>query len=240
MPILLLVAAAVACEPVDASEGGGSGAGAGSSRAADLGDCPQLRRGQADPIGGRDCVRALQHALRENGYSGQQETGVFGPQTESNVRDYQRSHQISPVTGVVGPKTRAALAGTSVLGALPLPPVTPSSYSSRSFCGDSVCTFYLRRGVTGAYSRAINAHPRIAAVATGAVLLAACRLLVIKIATAVCGLVSGSYAQDVEDDLHAAARQGACLRVSVGLLPGWGGTWKLLDSGPYNGPRCSD
>jgi hypothetical protein len=100
--------------------------------------------------------------------------------------------------------------------------------------------FYLRRGVTRAYSRRIDAHPRIAAVATGVILLAACRLLLLKVAKAVCGLVAGSYAQDIEDELHAAARQGACLRVSVGLLPEWEGTWKLLDSGPYDGPRCAD
>lgn len=49
-----------------------------------------------------DAVRALQARL------GIAADGAFGPQTERAVRAFQRSHEL-PVTGLVGPLTRAAL-----------------------------------------------------------------------------------------------------------------------------------
>jgi hypothetical protein len=235
--ILLLTSAVTACDPVTPEGGGGAGA-AGSS--ADLGACPELSRGQA---GQAACVRELQQALRDHGYPDQPVTGVFGAVTEQNVRDYQRRAGIQPASGVFGPKTRAALTGgvsARGSGGAAVPAVALTDYSTRSRCDDSRCSFYLRRGPTRRYAKLIREHPRIAALVAGTILAGVCRLLRVKIATAVCALLAGSYADDIGDDLEAAARQGACLRTSVGPSSGPRGTWKLLDSDPDNGPSCRD
>lgn len=232
--VVLLAGAAAACEPVTAGQGGSRGSPAES---ATLGSCPQLSR---DEAGQAACVRAMQEALRASGYPDQPVTGVFGAVTEQNLRDFQRRHGISPVSGVFGPKTRAALAGGGPSSDPAVPATTPASYSRHSYCGDRVCDFFLRRGNTSRYARQISEHPRIAAVVTGAVLLGVCRLLVLRVAKGVCGLLAGSYADDIGDDLVAAARQHACLRVRVGLQASSGGTWKLIDSNPDNSWRCSD
>jgi peptidoglycan hydrolase-like protein with peptidoglycan-binding domain len=231
--VLLLAGATTACEPVTGADGSSSGTVRSS---VDLGKCPQLSRGRT---GQAACVEELQRALRANGYPSQPDNGVFGPITERNLRDFQLRHGI-PATGVFGPQTRAALAGGGRTADPTVPRVTLSSYSSRAYCTDSVCTFYLRRSTTRRYARLIADHPRIAAVVTGAILVGACRLLRVKILKAVCGPLGGSYADDIGDDLGAAARQGACLRVSIGPTSGPGGTVKLLDSDPDNGGRCAD
>jgi peptidoglycan hydrolase-like protein with peptidoglycan-binding domain len=232
--VLLLAGATAACEPVTAAGGGSTGTAPSS---VDLGQCPQLSRGRT---GQAACVEELQRALRANGYPSQPKNGVFGPITERNLRDFQLRHGIQPASGVLGPQTRAVLAGGGRSADPAVPRVTLSSYSSRSYCTDSVCNFYLRRSTTRRYARLTADHPRIAALVTGAILVAACGLLGVKIVKAVCGPLGGSYADDIGDDLGAAARQGACLRVSIGPTSGPGGTWKLLDSGPDNGGSCAD
>lgn len=95
-----------------AGPGGTTPPGGSGGTATSLADCPTLRSSQRDPVGGKNCVRALQQALRDNGYSAQPVTGSFLDQTKANVADFQRQHGISP-DGVVGPQTKAALlAGT--------------------------------------------------------------------------------------------------------------------------------
>jgi peptidoglycan hydrolase-like protein with peptidoglycan-binding domain len=231
--VLLLAGATTACEPVTAAGGGSTGT---APSAVDLGKCPLLSRGRT---GQAACVEELQRALRADGYPSQPDNGVFGPVTERNLRDFQRRHGI-PATGVFGPQTRAVLAGGGRPADPAVPRVTLSSYSSRSYCTDSVCNFYLRRSTTRRYAQLTADHPRIAAVVVGAILAASCGLLGVKIVKAVCGPLGGSYADDIGDDLVAAARQGACLRVSIGPTSGPGGTAKLLDSDPDNGGRCAD
>lgn len=230
---LLLAGVTTACEPATGADGS---SGDTVQSAADLGACPQLSRG----AGQAACVRALQQALRSNGYPSQPVTGVFGETTEQNLRDFQRRHGIQPASGVFGPKTHAALAGGGRSADPAVPQVTLTSYSSRSYCADSVCNLYLRRSTTRRYARLVTDHPRIAALVSGAILAGACRLAGAKIATAVCALIAGSYADDIGDDLEAAARQDACLRVSIGPTSGPRGTWKLLDSDPDNSRRCAD
>lgn len=231
---LLLAGTTTACEPATGADGGSSGTGQSS---ADLGACPQLSRGGS---GQEACVRALQQALRANGYPAQPVTGVFGAVTEQNLRDFQRRHGIQPASGVFGPRTQAVLAGGGRSADPAVPRATLGSYSARSSCTGSACSFYLRRTTTRRYARLVADHPRVAGLVTGAILAGACRLAGVRTATAVCALVIGSYADDVGDDLAAAARQDACLRVSIGPTSGPRGTWKLLDSDPDNGPRCAD
>jgi chitosanase len=48
-------------------------------------------------------VRTLQNALRNYGFTGDQD-GVFGPMTDVLVKQFQRKHQLQP-DGVVGPMT---------------------------------------------------------------------------------------------------------------------------------------
>jgi peptidoglycan hydrolase-like protein with peptidoglycan-binding domain len=232
--VLLLAGATAACEPVTAAGGGSTGT---APSAVDLGKCPLLSRGRTGQV---DCVKKLQRALRANGYPSQPDNGVFGPLTEQNLRDFQRRHGIQPASGVFGPQTRAVLAGGGRSADPAVPRATLSSYSSRSYCTDSVCNFYLRRSTTRRYAQLAGDHPRIAAVVAGTILLGACGVLATKIVRAVCGILGGSYADDIGDDLGAAARQGACLRVSIGPTSGPGGAWKLLDSDPDNGGRCAD
>ena len=63
----------------------------------DVKNRPTLRRGDSGP----DVVR-LQQALNVTG------PGIFGPQTEAAVRDFQRGKDLVP-DGIVGPKTWALL-----------------------------------------------------------------------------------------------------------------------------------
>lgn len=63
-----------------------------------IAQAPTLRRGDSGLY-----VRSLQHDL------GTTEDAVFGPATERAVRAFQSKHQLA-IDGVVGPKTRSALA----------------------------------------------------------------------------------------------------------------------------------
>ena len=49
------------------------------------------------------------------------ESGVFGPKTEEHLIRFQQKHNISPATGIVGPKTwKALLERWAALRPLPL------------------------------------------------------------------------------------------------------------------------
>jgi len=235
--VLLLVLTNSGCEPLEDGPPGGS---ARAAQPGDLGGCPDLSRGRANDV---DCVKLLQSALIANGYTGQQVTGYFGDQTKANVVDFQRSHNIHPVSGIVGPLTRAALLGGSTPPTdLSVPPVPASGYSRHSYCEDGACNFYLRRATTRRYAQRLDAHPALGSAVSGALLAGMCGVLrVIKSASVICGLLGGSVADYVGNELQRAARQHACLRLSVGLTSnGTGRRPRLLNATPDNSWRCSD
>jgi len=233
--VLLLVLANSGCEPLGDGPPGGS---AHAAQPGDLGGCPDLSRGRANDV---DCVKLLQLALIANGYTGQQVTGYFGSQTKANVVDFQRSHNIHPVSGIVGPLTRAALLGGGTPPTdLSVPPVPASGYSRHSYCEDGACNFYLRRATTRRYAQRLDAHPALGSAVSGALLAGVCRVP-IKSASVFCGLLGGSVADYVGNELQRAARQHACLRLSVGLISnGTGRRLRLLNAAPDNSWRCSD
>jgi peptidoglycan hydrolase-like protein with peptidoglycan-binding domain len=58
-------------------------------------------------------VRTLQDVLaREGLLASDARTGNFGPLTLAAVKTYQRRHGVAPVSGFVGPLTRAKLNGS--------------------------------------------------------------------------------------------------------------------------------
>jgi len=83
--------------------------------------CPQLSynlyRGLSDYYTGGQ-VTQLQQFLASQGYY-QPVTGYFGSLTWANVAQFQRQYSIYPVTGGVGPLTRAAIAGLCYGGGVP-------------------------------------------------------------------------------------------------------------------------
>jgi peptidoglycan hydrolase-like protein with peptidoglycan-binding domain len=65
-----------------------------------------LREGDSGPA-----VRVLQEALNRTGLRGVRDIavdGIFGPQTNTAVRNFQ-AHDHITVDGIAGPQTRAAL-----------------------------------------------------------------------------------------------------------------------------------
>jgi len=62
-----------------------------------------LRKGSSGPE-----VKALQHALNARPYLHLKEDGIYGAQTESAVREFQRRVRLAP-DGIYGPKTDALL-----------------------------------------------------------------------------------------------------------------------------------
>ena len=237
--VLFLVLANSGCEPLAE---GPSGASPNTAQSGDLSACPDLRSGRRDPVNGMNCVRWLQQALQDNGYPNQRLTGIFAELTERNVLDFQRSHNIYPISGIVGPKTRAALlgGGTPPPADQSIPQVTPAGSFSHSYCEDSACHFYLRRATTRRYAERLDAHPALGSVVSGALLQGACRVLKgLNSASVVCGVLAGGVADYVGNQLKKAARQHGCLRLSVRLLPRGTG-WRLFEARPDNSWRCSD
>ena len=55
-------------------------------------------------------VRGLQERLKALGYDPGTIDGVFGPSTERAVKQFQHDHALA-ADGVVGPATKAAIAG---------------------------------------------------------------------------------------------------------------------------------
>jgi Putative peptidoglycan binding domain len=200
------------------------------TRAGDLSGCPDLERGKPNPV---DCVKELQLRLQDSGYS-QRVTGNFGEQTEANVRDFQRRHNINPVSGIVGPKTRAELVGDGT------PPAQPSDYR-HSYCEDGACHFYLRRSTTSLYARRLDKHPAVGSAVTSTLLIAACRAFkAVKPATVACNIIGiggGATADTIANELDKAARQHACLRLTARLIPA---DLRFLKAAPDNSWRCSD
>jgi len=194
-----------------------------------LSGCPNLERGKPNPA---HCVKELQQRLQDSGYR-QQVTGNFGEQTKANVLDFQRRHNINPVSGIVEPKTRAAL-----LGGGP-PPTLPSDY--RHYCHGITCHFYLRRSTTSLYARWLDKHPGIVSAATSTPPILACRFFkavkYAKVGCDVIGLVGDAVAGTIANQLDKAARQHACLRLWVRLLP-TGSDWRLLEPATDNSRRC--
>lgn len=95
-------------------------------------NCPTLSqnlyRGLSDYYTGGQ-VSALQQFLASRGYS-QLVTGYFGPMTANNVAAFQREQGVYPVTGGVGPLTRAAIA--RVCGGYVPPTPAPSTVTVTS------------------------------------------------------------------------------------------------------------
>lgn len=105
-----------------------------STRSAAVTSSSTLRRGSS----GAD-VTQLQRALARDGFDPGSVDGKFGPATERAVRAFQKANGLD-VDGVVGPKTRAALAGGVV--APPQPPTTgtPSEPPTTGAPGDVTTT----------------------------------------------------------------------------------------------------
>lgn len=70
-----------------------------------------------------DDVRELQQRLSELGFDSGRIDGIFGPQTATAVREFQRNYG-APEDGVVAASTVRALAGLPHLGHPSVPPVT--------------------------------------------------------------------------------------------------------------------
>ncbi|GAA3819090.1 hypothetical protein GCM10022226_44500 [Sphaerisporangium flaviroseum] len=204
--------------------------------AADLASCPDLAYGRRDPVNGMNCVRALQLALRRNDYPGQAVTGNFMEHTRANVLDFQRRRGIQPISGIVGPKTRRALLGTSSPDQSTVPPVRPSDYSARRpYCQDTACHFYLRRSSTQKFAQWLEDHPKSGAIVSGTLLAGACAFLKWGPAKFACAILGDIVTDRVGARLRSAAGAGACLRLSIGFPPA-----KPFTATPDNSGRCSD
>ncbi len=91
------------------------------------GNCVELSRSLSKGDSGED-VTDLQKFLISEGYlEDGKATGFFGTLTETAVKQWQSAHGIEPL-GIVGPKTRAAMA---VCGAAPAQPPGPTLISNQ-------------------------------------------------------------------------------------------------------------
>ena len=92
---------------------------------------PPLTRNLSLGTTGSD-VTELQTFLQGQGYLTATPTGYFGNLTKAAVEKFQQANQIAPVSGLVGPLTRAkvnALLGTATN---PAPPATTTSTSTQA------------------------------------------------------------------------------------------------------------
>jgi len=62
-----------------------------------------------DPEMQGEVVRRIQRRLLALGFKPLAVDGVFGPQTDSAVRRFQKAKKLKPVDGVVGPNTKKAM-----------------------------------------------------------------------------------------------------------------------------------
>lgn len=112
------------------------------------GACPQLSynlyRGLSD-YHTQGQVSMLQQFLSARGYY-QPVTGFYGSLTTGNVAQFQREQGLYPITGGVGPLTRAAIA--RLCGGYPYPTPTPYAPSITSVSGPTQLTV----GQTGTWS----------------------------------------------------------------------------------------
>ena len=76
--------------------GGGGGGGGGHPRLMD----PEMQG---------EVVRQIQRRLLALGFKPLEVDGVFGAQTDSAVRRFQKAKQLKPIDGVVGPNTKKAM-----------------------------------------------------------------------------------------------------------------------------------
>ncbi|MEK7109412.1 MAG: PKD domain-containing protein [Patescibacteria group bacterium] len=102
--------------------------------------CPQLTynlyRGLSDYYTGGQ-VTQLQQFFASRSYY-QPVTGYFGIQTQANVAQFQREQGVYPVTGGVGPLTRAAI--VRVCGGIVYPPPTYGTISITNISGPNSVT----------------------------------------------------------------------------------------------------
>ncbi|ROO86848.1 putative peptidoglycan binding protein [Actinocorallia herbida] len=231
--IVLSVAAGVVIGAVAAPllEDGPATPSAPGTSSTDLRECPDLRRGTADPVDGKDCVRALQGALHALGYA-QPVTGGFRETTEQNVLAFQRAQGIEPNSGVAGPKTRAALADAGTVPAA----IGEADYSLVT-CGGTSCHLYLRRSTTKTVADFVDAHPAAVSIGSGLLTQGACRVLKMRKAGIVCDLLAGGGADHLLARLDRAAERGACLHLRIGLPSGEA---RLVSATAENGARCAD
>lgn len=200
-----------------------------------LNGCPELKRDQSDPVGGKNCVRELQMILRDLNYK-QALTGRFAELTEANVKDFQRRHGI-PVIGVVGPQTRAALMRESSPSKPGMPAIPEASYVT-DICSGQQCDLYLSRSTTHRYAKVIADHPVATAAVSTAILRTACiQVFKLTIAAIACGVVADHHAVRIKNALATAARQRACLHVTL-RLPDAGQS--VLAYSADNSSRCKD
>lgn len=195
--------------------------------------CPDLHPGGIDPVNGRACIRVLQTALHDSGYSAQPVTGRYLAQTTANVRDYQHTHGINPASGIAGPQTRAALAGgTSTRFVLP-------RFSPHSGCGSSACRLYLTRSTTYRYSQWITDHPASTGFLSTIVVKGTCVALRLHHASGfICEFLGEDTLSRITAQTQNAARHGACLRLTL-ALPTRHNDLRLLDTGTDQSSHCT-
>ncbi len=200
-----------------------------TSMASILGECPSLKAGHSDPVNGKNCVRELQTMLKARGYN-QPTTGIFAERTVANVKAFQRSEGI-PAIGVVGLQTRTALLGGAS------DPEIPQPTYAKDVCTTRQCTLYLRRSTIRQYAQTINGHPLAVKAVSTAITRAACaQVFKLSFLTVMCQVVADHYTDQVKNAVVLAARQRACLRITVSRPD----VATPLAFAPDNSSRCRD